>query len=325
MKKHAETSHNLGLGSFRDGGHRICLGAGRPAVSGGSADAASDYAPHWRRQAKTYPKAEGGREMNAQILLRPLLPRAVIRWAQGFFLKYDVLITSPLLYVDPPIFTAAIGGNYVRHCALDLVSREIVGRNLPGAVAELGVYRGDFAALVNKLFSDRSLYLFDTFTGFLERDILAEQVGDDRGVYSKRSEVDVGGFSDTSVDLVMKKMAHPEKCVIRQGEFPETTSGLEDVSFAFCSIDVDLFRPTMQGLEFFYRRLSPGGYIFVHDYNNRHFRGVQAALRQFCAREEIAFFPLPDVGGTAVINKPLLRAARRLAIDPIVRGARARV
>lgn len=105
----------------------------------------------------------------------------------------------------------------------------------------------------------------------------------------------------------MKKMAHPERCVIRRGAFPETAVGLEDVNFAFCSIDVDLFRPTISGLEFFYRRLSPGGYLFIHDYNNRKFRGVRAAMQEFFARGEISFFPLPDPGGTAVITKPLLQ------------------
>jgi O-methyltransferase len=100
-------------------------------------------------------------------------------------------------------------------------------------------------------------------------------------------------------------MAHPEQCVIRRGAFPGTAVGLEDVNFAFCSIDVDLFHPTMSGVEFFYRRLSPGGYLFIHDYNNHHFRGVRAALQQFCAQNEIALFPLPDTGGTAIIIKPL--------------------
>ena len=244
------------------------------------------------------------RTLEVPTLLRPLFPRALLRWVQRIFLRYGVLLASPILYIDPPPFSDAIGGNYVRNCALDLVSREIAVRNIPGAVAELGVFRGDFAALMNRRFPDRTIYLFDTFTGFLEEDIRADQVGDDQGVYSVRSRVDTGGFCKTSVDIVMKKMAHPEKCVIRCGAFPETALGLEDVDFAFCSIDVDLFRPTMSGLEFFYRRLSPGGYLFIHDYNNHHFRGVEAALQQFRARNEIALFPLPDAGGTAVIIKP---------------------
>src|SRR5260370_22246344 len=111
--------------------------------------------------------SEVEREMNVTIVLRPLFPKAVVRWAQGFFLRYSVLITSPVLHIDPQPFSDAIGGNYVRNCALDLVSREIAGRNVPGAVAELGVFRGDFAALVNKLFPNPTLYLFGSFTSFL--------------------------------------------------------------------------------------------------------------------------------------------------------------
>lgn len=127
-------------------------------------------------------------------MLRPLIPRALLRWVQGLFLRYGVLVASPILYIDPPSFSDAIGGNYARNCALDLVSREIAGRNIPGAVAELGVFRGDFTALMNRRFPDRTIYLFDTFTGFLEEDIRADQVGDDRGVYSVRSRADTGDF-----------------------------------------------------------------------------------------------------------------------------------
>ena len=37
-------------------------------------------------------------------------------------------------------------------------------------MAELGVYRGEFAKEINKVFPDRTLYLFDTFEGFAEQD-----------------------------------------------------------------------------------------------------------------------------------------------------------
>ncbi|HCT91620.1 MAG TPA: hypothetical protein DF613_09630, partial [Lachnospiraceae bacterium] len=56
-----------------------------------------------------------------------------------------------------------------------LFAEEIRTANLPGAVAELGVYRGDFAIEINRLFPDRTLYLFDTFTGFSPEDMAAER------------------------------------------------------------------------------------------------------------------------------------------------------
>lgn len=62
---------------------------------------------------------------------------------------------------------------------------------LPGALAELGVYRGDFAAALNRRFPERTLYLFDTFAGFDARDIADEQS-------AGLSRAGTGDFSDTS-------------------------------------------------------------------------------------------------------------------------------
>ncbi|MBR4209498.1 MAG: hypothetical protein IKQ96_04675, partial [Lachnospiraceae bacterium] len=54
--------------------------------------------------------------------------------------------------------------DYVRIKTLELIARRLA--NVPGAVAELGVYRGQFASCMNRLFPERTLYLFDTFEGF---------------------------------------------------------------------------------------------------------------------------------------------------------------
>lgn len=44
--------------------------------------------------------------------------------------------------------------------------------------------------------------------------------------------------------------------------------GIED-SFCFVSLDMDLYKPTYEGLHYFYPRLNHGGYIFIHDCRNR--------------------------------------------------------
>jgi len=66
--------------------------------------------------------------------------------------------------------------DYARNSTLELCANEIYDKNILGSVAELGVYRGDFAKNINKAFLDRELYLFDTFEGFDERDIETEQL-----------------------------------------------------------------------------------------------------------------------------------------------------
>ena len=55
--------------------------------------------------------------------------------------------------------------------------------------------------------------------------------------------------------------------------------------------------------EFFFPRLVRGGYIFVHDYNSKKYAGVKAAVREFCMKNNIAFFPLSDRTGSVIISK----------------------
>jgi O-methyltransferase len=188
------------------------------------------------------------------------------------------------------------GYDYIRFSSMELVSREIYGRKVEGDVAELGVYRGDFASKINIAFPDRKLYLFDTFEGFAKADIEHEE-------QESFSEMKTNDFSDTSVSLVMKKMTHPENCIVKKGFFPDTAEGVE-AKFAFVSIDCDLYDPILSGLKFFWQRLTPGGYIFVHEYNQTEYMGTNAAVNHFLEEHpEAHFFPLTDQGGSIVLMK----------------------
>jgi len=46
-----------------------------------------------------------------------------------------------------------------------------------------------------------------------------------------------------------------------------------------------------------------GGFIFVHDYNNKRYQGVKQAAREFIAKHQVAAFPLPDFCGSLIITK----------------------
>ena len=90
---------------------------------------------------------------------------------------------------------------------------------VPGAMAELGTYRGDFAWQMNERFPERKLYLFDTFTGFDPRDIADEK----KITGSSEQNRD---FTATAVSDVLARMPYEQSVVIRQGFFPETAAGL---------------------------------------------------------------------------------------------------
>jgi O-methyltransferase len=185
-------------------------------------------------------------------------------------------------------------GDYVRYSSLELVAQEINNNGLKGNVAEVGVFRGEFARHINTAFPDRKLYLFDTFEGFNDADVRVEE----KNKYTKNMD----DFSNTSIDLVLNKMKYKDNVIIKQGYFPETAKGIKD-TFAFVSIDTDLYEPIYNGLKFFYPRLSKGGYIFIHDYNNENYSGAKVAVRKFCKENKIPYFPLSDAAGSAVILK----------------------
>ena len=42
----------------------------------------------------------------------------------------------------------------------------------------------------------------------------------------------------------------------------------------------------------------------IHDYNNKEYNVVRAALRKFCDEKKTAYFPICDIWGSAVIMKP---------------------
>lgn len=132
--------------------------------------------------------------------------------------------------------------------------------NIAGNVAEAGVYRGDFSFFINKYFSDRKLYLFDTFAGFSENDLEVERSFENEA-FNKSSFNDNMVF-DTKlkniIEIIKKRMLHPEKCEFHKGYFPESAKDVDD-TFCFVNLDMDLYAPMLAGLRFFYPRMVVGG------------------------------------------------------------------
>ena len=181
-----------------------------------------------------------------------------------------------------------------REATLELASREIYRYNIEGSTAELGVYRGDFAKVINHFFPDRKLYLFDTFEGFNVDDAEVDRTKN----FSEATQ----DFTKTSAELVLSKMEHPENCIIRKGWFPYTADGIDD-KFCFVSLDADLYQPMIAGLEFFYPRLVHGGVIMLHDFNAGAYSGVRQAIEEFCTQNNIGYTCIFDTCGSAVIAK----------------------
>lgn len=202
----------------------------------------------------------------------------------------EKLIRVPLWTETERIAGPGSDNDYVRLKTLEALCLRLGG--VPGAAAELGVYRGGFARWINALLPERTLYLFDTFEGFDPAESAEEGAGFTEA------------HRNTSAEQVLAALPHPERAVIRQGLFPQTAAGLEAERFSLVSLDADLEESTLAGLRFFWPRMSEGGYLLLHDYNNPRLPGVRRALERFEAEAgRLPAVPLCDVSGTLVIPR----------------------
>jgi len=185
-----------------------------------------------------------------------------------------------------------------RAATMRLLAEQIHEEGISGAAAELGVFRGEFAALINAAFPDRPIHLFDTFEGFSEKDIALER---EQGLSRART----GDFSDTAESLVAERLPFPARAVFHKGWFPDSFSSCTEETFAFVSIDADLYAPTAAALPLFWERLSPGGVLLVHDVNSTQFSGAGKAVWAFCRENGLLPMPVCDLHGSVVLRKGL--------------------
>ena len=185
--------------------------------------------------------------------------------------------------------------DYVRIKCFELAVKEIRKRKVGGAVAELGVFRGEFAQFINAAFPDKKLYLFDTFEGFNANEALQEKKN------GNCSDSFIEAYKNTNIDTVLNRMTNLDSVVIKQGFFPESLDGMED-TFAFVSLDADFEESIYQGLVYFYPRMEKGGYIFIHDYSS-DLLGVEKAVDRFEKEHGVMLskVPLCDANGTMVV------------------------
>ncbi len=198
---------------------------------------------------------------------------------------------EPLWLAQSPLTARDLENDCVRLRSLEAICRSLA--DVDGDAAELGVYRGAFARCIRLLLPERKLYLFDTFEGF------------DAGEAEEEGKGLVEAHRNTAADAVLARMPGPEGVVLRQGLFPATAEGLEELRFALVSLDADLEKSTLEGLRWFWPRLSPGGCLLLHDWANPRLPGVKRALERFerelgCALPAV---PLCDVCGSLVLTK----------------------
>lgn len=145
--------------------------------------------------------------------------------------------------------------------------------HLNGCKAEIGAYKGGSAYLIASLSAD-PFFVCDSFEGLpepMEKDI------DDKPRHKK------GDFISTYAEV--KEFLQPFyfRTQIIKGFFPDELIHHEmyDKKYSFVHLDVDLYQPTLDCLEFFYPRMLKGGIIVTDDYKWIATPGVERAFTEF--------------------------------------------
>jgi O-methyltransferase len=164
-------------------------------------------------------------------------------------------------------------------------------RRLPGAVAEVGVYRGGTARFIARLLAGhRPLFLFDTFAGMPD-------------THPTHDFVRRGDFADTSLEQVRAYLADARNVTFCPGLFPESAGPARDQTFSLVHVDVDIYASILSCCEFFFPRMNPGGVMVFDDYGLITCAGAKIALDEFCAAHGEVPFYLPS-GQCLLVRSP---------------------
>jgi hypothetical protein len=162
---------------------------------------------------------------------------------------------------------------------------------LGGDIAECGVYNGGtayFMALaVERAAGKRDIHLFDSFEGLSRPGALD---GDywhqgDLACAEDAARRNLAGFTDMHF--------HP-------GWIPARFHSVSDREFCFVHIDVDIWQPTKESIEFFYPRLRPGGMLVCDDYGFDSCPGARRAMDDFFAERAERIIHLPTGQGLVI-------------------------
>jgi|WetSurMetagenome_2_1015567.scaffolds.fasta_scaffold305803_1 O-methyltransferase len=161
--------------------------------------------------------------------------------------------------------------------------------NLPGQFAQVGVYRGGSAKLISRIkIRDKKLFLFDTFRG------LPQPAACDRR-FSK------GEFGDVSESEVREYLEGDPSVVLTTGVFPQSAPRtLDEESFCFVYLDVDIYSSNYEALSFFYPRMVSGGVIVLDDYGLSG-SGVRQSTDEFLLNNSAVERPVQFTRFQAVI------------------------
>jgi O-methyltransferase len=181
----------------------------------------------------------------------------------------------------------------------ELIQNHVFKNKIPGHFAECGCFRGHSSYVIATLLKQQSFqntfWIFDSFEGISKKTPI-DNKGEGAGVPQD--------FLKAPLEN-LKKVLEPFPFVsIHKGWIPEVfeTAPIATEKFAFLHVDVDLYEPTKECLDYFFSKMSPGGVIFISNYNVSHWPGSIQAVDEFVANNRTAFFLKNQIEGCVIVK-----------------------
>lgn len=170
---------------------------------------------------------------------------------------------------------------------------------LEGDFVECGVNTGILSLAVcdylnfEKL-ADRKFWLFDTFRGIPEDQMSASEkphgIGANETSYEECYELVVRNFAP-----------YPNANLVR-GKVPESLANVDIQRVAYLSIDMNIAKPEVAAMEFFWDKLVKGAPVVFDDYGWAHCGEQHDALNAFARSRGVKIATLPT--GQGLLIKP---------------------
>jgi hypothetical protein len=98
-----------------------------------------------------------------------------------------------------------------------------------------------------------------------------------------------GQFGSANYNKVAAYLSPFKLLQIHKGDVTALLVDLPESMYRFVHIDTNLYKPTIDCLEYFGRRLSPGGVIVVDDYTSKRSTGVPIAALEYLEKTDLRF------------------------------------
>jgi O-methyltransferase len=191
----------------------------------------------------------------------------------------------------------------LRFLTLASIVRQI---KVPGAFAECGSCGGHSTHVIARSMKlcgrNSPLYVFDSFEGLspASPEDLATDTEDIHGF--QKGLRDGKRMFASSLEQTVSNLSEHKNIFYYPGWIPSRFPEIAELTFAFVHIDVDLYSPTKDSLEFFFPRLERGGMIQIDDYNFVDWPGATKAVDDFLATVDVQFFLPHPLGGALLIK-----------------------